>query len=295
MDENQWLADRFEENRAHLRAVAYRMLGSAAEAEDAVQDAWLRCSRSDTSEVANLGGWLTTIVARVCLNMLESRRSRREDPLAEQVHEPAGGIEPEGEAVLADSVGSALLVVLDTLPPAERLAFVLHDLFGVPFEEIAVIVERSPAAARQLASRARRRVRGGSANPADVSRKRQVVSAFLAASRGGDFDALLALLDPDVLLRADAATVRAAEAHRDVGAPLLASEVRGASAVIKAFAGRARDARPALIDGVPGAAWAPDGTPRVVFSFTITDGRITGIDLVSEPDLLRDMDITLPG
>ena len=214
MNEHTWLAERFEEHRTHLRAVAYRLLGSRNEADDAVQEAWLRLSRADTSGVANLGGWLTTVVARVCLDMLRARKSRREEPLG--VYPPAQtvggarGTDPEHEALMADAVGFALLVVLDTLAPAERLAFVLHDLFAVPFEEIAPIVGRSPTAARQLASRARRRVRGGSAAPqADRTRQRTVVNAFLAASRSGDFDALLALLDPDVVLRTDRAVVLA--------------------------------------------------------------------------------------
>src|SRR5438477_2141872 len=208
MDQQEWLAREFEDHRPHLRAVAYRMLGSLSEADDAVQDAWLRLRRTDTSEVENLRGWLTTIVARVALNMLRARRTRREQPLdvhvPDPIIDPADGTDPEHEALLADSVGLALLVVLETLNPAERLAFVLHDMFAVPFEEIAPIVERSPAATRQLASRARRRVQGQRAIPdADMDRQREVVAAFLAASRGGDFDALLALLDPDVVLRAD--------------------------------------------------------------------------------------------
>ena len=226
MDEHDWLAERFEANRTHLRAVAYRMLGSLSEADDAVQEAWLRLSRSDTSGVENLGGWLTTVVARVCLDMLRSRKSRREEPLGAHVPEPIvsreDGIDPEHEALLADSVGLALLVVLETLAPAERLAFVLHDMFAVPFDEIAPIVGRSPAAARQLASRARRRVQGAATAPdADLTRQREVVDAFLAASRGGDFDALLAVLDPDVVLRADRAAVQAGASR----------EVRGAAAV----------------------------------------------------------------
>ncbi len=295
MDEHEWLAERFEENRPHLRAVAYRMLGSLVEADDAVQDAWLRFSRSDTSGVENLGGWLTTIVARVCLNMLQSRRSRREEPLDEQVADPIDGIDPEREAMLADSVGSALLVVLDTLAPAERLAFVLHDLFAVPFDEIAPIVERSPAAARQLASRARRRVQGAAAAPADRTRQREVVEAFLAASRNGDFDALLAVLGPDVVLRADPATVQAAAARRAEGAPALVSEVRGAAAVVDTFAGRVQAAQPALIDAAVGAVWAPDGRPRVVFDFTVTAGKIVAIDMLSDPELVRGLDVTILG
>jgi RNA polymerase sigma-70 factor (ECF subfamily) len=283
MDE-EFLAERFESYRTHLRAVAYRMLGSPSEADDAVQEAWLRLRRSDTGGVENLGGWLTTIVARVCLNMLQSRRSRREEPLAAHEPEPEPG--PEHEAVLADSVGLALLVVLDTLAPAERLAFVLHDMFAVPFDEIAAIIERSPVATRQLASRARRRVQGTApASDADPARRRQVVAAFLAASRGGDFDALLALLDPDVVLRADGAAVR-------MGA---AGEVRGATDVAGTFAGRARAARPALVNGVPGAVWAQDGQPRMVFTFTIMDGDIVAIDMIADRDHLGRLELTILG
>jgi RNA polymerase sigma-70 factor (ECF subfamily) len=279
MDED-FLVDRFESHRPHLRAVAYRMLGSPTEADDAVQEAWLRLSRADTGDVENLGGWLTTVVARVCLNMLQSRRSRREEPLDAREPEAAPG--PEHEAVLADSIGLALLVVLDTLTPAERLAFVLHDLFAVPFEEIAPIVDRTPAAARQLASRARRRVQGTApAGDPDPARRRQVVAAFLAASRGGDFDALLGLLDPEVVLRADAAGVR-------MGAP---AEVRGGPAVAETFSGRAQAARSALINGEPGVVWAVDGRPRVVFAFTIMDGDIVAIDMIADPARLGVLDI----
>jgi RNA polymerase sigma-70 factor (ECF subfamily) len=276
------LATRFETHRTHLRSVAYRMLGSDAEADDAVQEAWLRVSRAGTDDVVNLGGWLTTVIARVCLNMLQSRRSRREEPLPEHAVERAAGTEdPEGEALLADSVGLALLVVLDTLAPAERLAFVLHDMFAMPFDEIAPIVERTPAAARQLASRARRRVHGGHAAP-DTTRQREVVEAFLAASRGGDFQALLSLLDPDIVLRADTATVQ-------MGAE---AEVRGVDAVARTFAGRARAALVALIDGEPGAVWAVGGTPRVVFTFSITRHRITAIEMHSDPELLAELEIS---
>jgi RNA polymerase sigma-70 factor (ECF subfamily) len=287
MDEEDWLAQRFEEHRTHLRAVAYRMLGSQSEAEDAVQEAWLRLSRSDTSAVANLGGWLTTIVARVCLNMLSSRQSRREELVGAQLPEPAGtgeaATDPEHEAVVADSVGLALLVVLDTLAPAERLAFVLHDMFDVPFDEIAPIIERSPAAARQLASRARRRVRGAATPGADPGRQREIVSAFIAAARGGDFDALVALLDPDVALRADRVAVQ-------LGA---AKEVRGADGVAGFFSGRGGGAQPALVNGVAAGVWAPGGQPRVVFAFTITGGTITAVDLVAEPERLRLLDVTV--
>jgi RNA polymerase sigma factor (sigma-70 family) len=278
MDEHDWLAERFEENRPHLRTVAYRVLGSFGEADDAVQETWLRLSRSGAAEVENLGGWLTTIVARVSLNMLRSRRARREQPMDPPVidrAEAVGETDPEQEAVLADSVGLALLVVLDALTPAERLAFVLHDMFAMPFEEIAPIVERSPAATRQLASRARRRVQQSNADPvSEVSRQREVVAAFLAASREGDFEALLAMLDPDIVLRADAAAAR-------MGA---ASEVTGAAAVARTFSGRAAAARPALIDGAAGAVWAQGGKPRVVFAFAIARGKVTAIEMIADPE-----------
>jgi RNA polymerase sigma factor (sigma-70 family) len=277
MDEKDWLAERFEAHRAHVRAVAYRMLGSFPEAEDAVQEAWLRLSRSDPGEIENLGGWLTTVVARVCLDMLRSRRSRREEPLETHVPEAAAGVDPENEALLAESVGLALLVVLDTLNPAERLAFVLHDMFAVPFDEIAPIVGRSPEAARQLASRARRRVKGVDADAeVDRDRQRQVVDAFLAASRGGDMGALLAVLDPDIVLRADDAAV-------ELGAP---SEVRGPERVAEFFVGRARTARPALVGGLAGLVWAPGGRPKVAFEFTIVEGRVVEIHLRADPEHL---------
>jgi RNA polymerase sigma-70 factor (ECF subfamily) len=286
MDDSKVLAERFEANRAHLRAVAYRMLGSVSEADDAVQEAWLRLSRSDTSGVDNLAGWLTTVVARVCLDMLRSRQSRREEPLGVQESVPTtdgdNGIDPEHEALLADSVGLALLVVLDTLAPAERLAFVLHDLFAVPFEEIAPILGRSSTAARQLASRARRRVQGADTDSGgDASRQRQVVEAFLAAARGGDFAALLELLDPDVMLRADGAAVLSGAMR----------EVQGAEAVAGTFSGRARAAKAALIDGAAGLVWSVGGRPQVVFSFTITDGKIVQIEMVAAPDHLAQLEL----
>lgn len=298
MDDAIWLAETFESHRSHLRAVAYRMLGSDSETDDALQEAWLRLSRADTSDVDNLGGWLTTVVARVCLDMLRSRRSRREEPLNDNAPDvtagQAAGTDPERQAVLADSIGPALLVVLDTLTPPERLAFVLHDMFAVPFDEIAPIVERSPAAARQLASRARRRVQGADApTDADQGRRHEVVSAFVAAARDGDFDQLLTLLDPDVVLRADPAAVEAATANQAAGAPTLSSLVRGASTVAKAFAGRARGAQRALIDGVPGAVWAPGGQPRAVFDFTIVDGTIVAIEVLADPEHLAPLDITI--
>jgi len=287
MSEHDWLAERFEENRPHLRAVAYRMLGSSAEADDAVQEAWLRLSRAGTSGVENLGGWLTTIVARVSLNMLRSRTLRREEPIdppsaGQPVAPPPDGTDPEHEAVLADSVGLALLVVLDTLTPAERLAFVLHDMFAVPFEEIAPVVERSPAATRQLASRARRRVQEARVQPGEISRRREVVAAFLAASREGDFDALLTMLDPDIVLRADTAAAQ-------MGAD---AEAIGARAVAGIFSGRAKALRPALIDGAPGAVWTLRGETRVVFAFTITGGTITAIEQIADPERIARLEVT---
>jgi RNA polymerase sigma factor (sigma-70 family) len=288
MDDKNWLADQFEVHRTHLRAVAFRMLGSLSEADDAVQESWLRLSRSDTSAVENLGGWLTTVVARVCLDMLRARESRREESLdataPELVAHREEGMDPEHEALLADAVGLALLVVLNTLNPAERLAFVLHDLFDVPFDEIALIVGRSPIAARQLASRARRRVRGAAlARDADRARQRTIVNAFLAAARGGDFDTLLALLDPDVVCRADQAAVA-------TGAP---KEIRGAPAVAQQFSGRAQLAQPARVNGAAGAVWAPGGRPRVVFAFTIMDGKIAAIDLIADPARLGQLDVVI--
>jgi RNA polymerase sigma-70 factor (ECF subfamily) len=284
MDEKLRLLTRFEEDRAHLRAVAYRMLGSLSEAEDAVQDAWLRASQADIGEVANLGGWLTTVVTRVCLNQLRSRKTRREEPL-DTFDRELDGAGPEQEALLADQVGVALLVVLDTLTPAERVAFVLHDMFAVPFEDIAPIVEKSPDATRQLASRARRRVQGRTPAPAsDLSRRRAVVEAFLAATRGGDFESLVALLDPDVVLRADRLVVPTPE-------PIL---VRGGVTVAKgamAAMGRARFTGLALLDGAVGLAMAPFGRLRLVLAFTVTDDRITGIEIIAEPDRLAAVEV----
>ena len=279
MTENEWLAEEFEENRARLRAMAYRMLGSTGEADDAVQEAWLRLSRAGGDGVDNLGGWLTTVVARVCLDMLRSRESRREDPLDANggVADVVEALDPEQEAMLGDSVGLAMLVVLDTLSPPERLAFVLHDMFGVPFEDIGPIVGRSPEAARQLASRARRRVRGARASgDADVARRLAVVDAFLAASREGDFGALVALLDPDAVYRADPAAVA-------MGSD---AELRGASAVAGQFAGRAEAARLAFVDGAPALVWSHGGKPRAVFAFTLDGDRVSAIDLVMEPERL---------
>jgi RNA polymerase sigma-70 factor (ECF subfamily) len=286
MDENEWLADRFEDHRAHLRAVAYRMLGSLTEADDAVQDTWLRLSRSGADGVENLGGWLTTIVARVCLNMLRSRTTRREEALGvylpDPVISPPGVLQPDEEAVLADSVGLALLVVLDTLSPAERLAFVLHDMFQLPFEEIAPMVGRSPPAARQLASRARRRVKGADlpAPDPDLARQRDVVDAFFLAARGGDLDALVALLDPDVVLRADFGARRPAASRVVRGAAAVARQ-----AVLGALPGA--DLHPALVNGAAGAVVTVGGRPFAVLGFTVAEGRILEIDAIADPERVR--------
>jgi RNA polymerase sigma-70 factor (ECF subfamily) len=286
MDENEWLADRFEDHRAHLRAVAYRMLGSLTEADDAVQDTWLRLSRSGAGGVENLGGWLTTIVARVCLNMLRSRTTRREEALGvhlpDPVISPPGVLQPDEEAVLADSVGLALLVVLDTLSPAERLAFVLHDMFQLPFEEIAPMVGRSPTAARQLASRARRRVKGADlpAPDPDLARQRDVVDAFFLAARGGDLDALVALLDPDVVLRADFGARRPAASRVVRGAAAVARQ-----AVLGALPGA--DLHPALVNGAAGAVVTVGGRPFAVLGFTVAEGRILEIDAIADPERVR--------
>ncbi|GAB2607383.1 hypothetical protein GCM10027168_45150 [Streptomyces capparidis] len=281
MVEHDWLSERFAEHQDRLRAVAQRMLGSPGEAEDAVQEAWLRVSRADTGRVENPAGWLTTVVARVCLNMLEARRTRYEEPAGALPPEPAvprtgihpgGRAGPEEEALLADSVGVALMVVLDTLTPAERLAFVLHDVFAVSFGEIGAVIDRSPAAARQLASRARRRLQGAAgASDAARSAKRDVVAAFLAAARSGDFAALLELLDPDAVV----------------------GEIRGADAVAAFFTGRAQAARLALVDGVPAAVWSHRGRAKAVLTFGVSGGRITRIAIDTDPDRLRDLDIVL--
>jgi RNA polymerase sigma factor (sigma-70 family) len=291
MDEADWLAARFEEQRGHLRAVAYRMLGSQAEADDAVQNAWLRLSGADTSAVENLAGWLTTVVARECLNMLRSRRTRREEPLAGPAAEPAadehGVDDPEAAVLLADSVGPALMVVLDTLAPAERLAFVLHDIFAVPFDDIAPVLERSPAATRQLASRARRRVQGATpSRQVDLARQRRVVDAFLTALRDGDFDALVAVLDPEVVLRDDSAGL-------PTGATMQGARAVGAFAL--SFSHGARFARPALVDGAVGLAIVPPGRLLGALGFTVTGDRVTGIEMISDPERLRHVDLAALG
>jgi RNA polymerase sigma factor (sigma-70 family) len=291
MDEREFLAQQFEEHRARLRAVAYRMLGSLSEADDAVQETWLRLSRIDSDEVENLGGWLTTVVARVSLNTLRSRRSRREESLDVRMPEPivdrADGTDPEHEALLADSVGLALLVVLETLNPAERLAFVLHDMFAVPFDEIAPIVDRSPEAARQLASRARRRVQGEAPIPdADLDTQREVVDAFMAAARGGDFEALLEVLDPDVVRRADIGAV-------SLGVPRV---VRGAANVARqalAFSRLDIEVRPALVNGAVGTVTLRNGRPFAIAGFTIRNRRIVEMDVFADPERLSQIDLTI--
>lgn len=281
MDDKEILAGRFEAYRGHLRSVAYRMLGSQGGADDAVQEAWLRLARADASGVENLRAWLTTVVARVCLDMLRSRQARAEEPIREAV-ELAGGYDAERELETADAIGTAMLVVLETLPPPQRVAFVLHDMFNLPFDDIAPIVNRSPAAARQLASRARQRVQGAPASlEADRERRREVVSAFLAASQGGDFSALLAVLDPSVVLRADASVIAASLAG--IGdAPPLAQEIHGQDEVVKIFEGRAKAARLALVDGEAGLVIAFGGKPRMVFEFVVEDGLIVEISLIAD-------------
>jgi RNA polymerase sigma-70 factor, ECF subfamily len=291
MDDQDWLAERFEANRSHLRGVAFRMLGSLTEADDAVQEAWIRLSRTDTSQVDNLRAWLTTVVGRICLHMLRSRRTRREASLEthlpDPILSPAAGIDPEQEALLGDSVGLALLVVLDSLTPAERLAFVLHDVFAVPFDEIAPIVGRTPAAARQLASRARRRVQDAPVPDVDLDGQWAVVDAFLAAARDGDFERLLAVLDPEVVLRSDGGVAR----------PDLSALVRGARAVAEramAFRHLGETSTRILVNGIPGAvAWAPDRSPFAIVAMTVKGGRIVEIDALADPDRLGRLDLTV--
>jgi RNA polymerase sigma-70 factor (ECF subfamily) len=287
MTEENFLAQQFDQKRGHLRGVAYRMLGSLPEAEDAVQETWLRLARSDTREVANLGGWLTTVVARVCLDILRQRKMRREESLDGEGPEPImarASVDPDQEMAMADAVGLALLVVLEKLAPAERIAFVLHDMFDISFDDIATIVQRSPVATRQLASRARRRVQGTEeAQTADRSRQRQVVEAFLAASRGGDFSGLLAVLDPDVVFHADHVAARLNAA----------ADLRGAEQVATTFKGRARNASPALIDGRVGVLVAPKGKLLVALAITVEQGRIVGIDAIADPQRLATLDVQL--
>jgi RNA polymerase sigma factor (sigma-70 family) len=291
MIDQDWLAERFEANRSHLRGVAYRMLGSLTEADDAVQEAWIRLSRTETSDVENLRAWLTTVVGRVCLNMLRSRKTRREASLEthlpDPIVSPQEGIDPEQEALLGDSVGLAMLVVLDSLTPAERVAFILHDVFAVPFDEIAPIVGRTPTAARQLASRARRRVQGAPVPDVDLDGQWAVVDAFLAAARAGDFERLLVVLDPEVVVRSDGGMAR----------PGLISLVRGAHAVAEqamTFRRFAETSTRILVNGIPGGvAWAPDGSPFAVLAMTVKGGRIVAIDVLADPDRLGRLDLTV--
>jgi RNA polymerase sigma factor (sigma-70 family) len=285
VNEQEWQLEQFERYRPHLQAVAYRMLGSVSEAEDALQEAWLRLSRTDTEDVTNLGGWLTTVVGRVCLDLLRARRSRHEDSVGSWLPEPIVSTDdetnPEQEALLADSVGLALLVILETLTPAERLAFVLHDMFGVSFDEIAPIVDRSPAAARQLASRGRRRVRGAAPQPdSDLRRQREIVDAFLAASRSGDFEGLLSVLDPDVVFRIDAGKMSALARPPVVGAQAVAEQI------VSRGTRFAPHARPAIVNGAAGAVVGRDERPFAVVGFTVAGGRITAIDLIIDPEKL---------
>jgi RNA polymerase sigma factor (sigma-70 family) len=290
VDETQWLAERFEQDRAHLRAVAYRLLGSLSEADDAVQESWLRLSRSGASGVDNLTGWLTTVIGRVCLDMIRSRGAHREEPLGVHLPDPVVGrddaTDPEYQALLADSVGLALLVVVQALAPAERLAFVLHDMFAVPFDQIAAIIGRSPNAARLLASRARRRVQAAAAAPdPDLARQRQVVDAFFAASREGDFDALVALLDPDVVVRADYGALPVGASRQVRGAPAVAEQALSFSRLIPF-------AQPALVNGTAGIVVARHGRPVTIMGFTVKRGRITEIDILADTARLRQLDLT---
>jgi RNA polymerase sigma-70 factor (ECF subfamily) len=287
MDEKKFLAEQFEHERSRLRAVAYRMLGSEIEAEDAVQEAWLRLNRSEAGTIENLGGWLTTVTARVCLDMLRSRKSRHEEPIENTTFEPSVGPDDtiEREQRLADSVGLALLIVLDRLAPAERVAFVLHDMFDLPFDTIAPIVERTPAATRQLASRARRRVQGASADKTDVTRQHEIVDAFLTASREGNLEKLVALLDPDVVFRADHVAVKMGGI----------TELRGAQAVAGTFKGRAQAAKPALVDGKVGVAVAFGGNLRIVLALTFVDNRIAGIEAIADPERIAGFDVEMLG
>jgi RNA polymerase sigma factor (sigma-70 family) len=290
------LSARFEENRPRLRAVAYRILGSTSEAEDAVQETWLRVTRADVGAVDNLGGWLTSVIAHVCIDMLRARKTRENAAPAmgaEGAAAPPEPTDPEREILLADAVGSAMMIVLDTLSPAERVAFVLHDLFALSFDDIGPIVGRSAVATRQLASRARRHVQGAGDRENDLPSQREVAQAFMAASRDGDLDALLRVLDPDVVLRVDPVAVKAAAARQAKGAPRLASEVRGAADVARVFLGRAQAARSALVDGTPGAAWAPDGHTRAIFAFKVERGRIVEVQLTYDPKTIARLDVLL--
>jgi RNA polymerase sigma factor (sigma-70 family) len=291
-----FLNARFEENRPRLRALAHRMLGSVTEAEDALQEAWLRLSRADTDGVDNLGGWLTTVITHVCLDMLRARKTRENAAPAMQAEGAVAALDstdPEREVLLADAVGSAMMVVLDTLSPAERVAFVLHDLFALSFEDIGAIVGRSSVATRQLASRARRRVQRAGEREEELPSQREVAEAFMAASRNGDLEAVLAVLDPDVVLRVDPVAVKAAAANEAKGAPRLVPELRGAAEVARVFLGSARAARPVLVDGTPGAAWAPGGRARSVWTFKVEQGRIVELQVIADPKTIARLDVLL--
>jgi RNA polymerase sigma-70 factor, ECF subfamily len=287
---------RFEENRPRLHAVAYRMLGSTSEAEDAVQETWLRVARADAGAVDNFGGWLTTVTAHVCIDMLRARKTRENAAPAMGAEGATAATEPtdpEREVLLADAVGSAMMIVLDTLSPAERVAFVLHDLFALSFEDIGAMVGRSAIATRQLASRARRRVQGAGERDKELPSQREVAQAFMAASRDGNLEAVLAVLDPDVILRVDPVAVKAAAANEAKGAPRLIGEVRGAADVARVFLGSARAAQPALVDGTPGAAWAPGGRPRAIWAFKVEQGRIVEAQFVADPKTIARLDVLL--
>lgn len=295
MEKNDWLTTHFETTRNHLQAVAYRMLGSRSEAEDAVQEAWIRLNRSDSDSIENLGGWLTTVVARVCLDMLRSRKTAREESLEEILLDlpEEGESDLEEKFLLEDAVGPALLLVLDTLTPAERIAFVMHDLFGLTFDEIAPIIDRTEITTRQLASRARRRVRGASMPRKDAQRQQEVVTAFMLASRQGDFDALIRLLHPDVVLRADETAIKVSTANKDRGAPQFKDEIVGAEAVANTLKGSAQGAQLALVNGLAGATWGVKGKAVVAFRFVVNDGRIEAIDIVMDKTALDNLDIQI--
>ncbi len=290
------LSAQFEQNRPRLRAVAYRMLGSTSETEDALQETWLRVTRADIGAVDNLGGWLTTVITHVCLDMLRARKTRENAAPAmgaEGAIAASAPTDPERELVLADAVGSAMMIVLDTLSPAERVAFVLHDLFALSFEDIGAIVGRSAVATRQLASRARRRVQGAGEREKELPSQRQVAQAFMTASRDGNLEAVLAVLDPDVVLRADPVAVKAAAANEAKGAPRLVRELRGAADVARVFLGSAQAARPALVDGTPGAAWAPGGRPRAIWAFKVEQGRILEVQFIADPKTIARLEVLL--
>ena len=290
------LSARFEENRPRLHAVAHRLLGSTSEAEDAVQETWLRITRADSGAVDNLGGWLTTVITHVCLDMLRARKTRETAApaiAAESAVAASETTDPEREVLLAEAVGSAMMIVLDTLSPAERVAFVLHDLFALSFEDIGAIVGRSAVATRQLASRARRHVQGAGDRESELPSQREVAQAFMAASRDGDLDALLVVLDPDVVLRVDPVAVKAAAANEAKGAPRLVREVRGAADVARVFLGSAQAARPALVDGTPGATWAPGGHPRAIWAFKVEQGRIVEVEFIADPKAIARLEVLL--